>query len=525
MRSIANELNTLRNNKKLLKQAIIDKGQKLADGDRFDTYPIRIDNISIGNKIFKTIDEMNAWTKADIGDIAVVYDEDTLDFQGVYEYTDKGYVLTKNQFTTKPEYVLEGTFYGPNGIETGAMAEFKPSDIYDFLKLYDKLATSIKIDGNYTLRNSTYSRNLPPKLEITSNCTKCREMFYYNTVSELDLSNSDTSNVTDMYNMFADCKSLTNLDLTNFNTKSVTSMNGTFRNCTVLPNIDVSNWNTENVTDMQYMFSSCKQLTSIDVSNWNVQKVKDMKGMFNGCKQLTTIDVSNWDTQSITNISTMFAGCSCLENIDVSNWNTSNITKMPQAFSGCSSLTSLDLSNWDVGKVNSMYGLFTYCENLININGISNWNISNVTSLNELFNNCKKLKELDVSNWNTSNVTSMYYMFRECSLLKTLNLLSFNTERVTTMCDMFADCTSLENLDISNFNLGAVTNTSGMFRNCTKLTDNSLNCILSVLPTATSLSASNKTLNYLGLSSAQATTCTTLSNWEACVNAGWTTGY
>ena len=96
---------------------------------------------------------MNAWTKADIGDIAVVYDEDTKEFVGVYEYTRNGYVLTKNQFTAKPEYVLEGTFYGPNGIETGAMAEFKPSDVYDFLNVYSGLDTKLKIDGNYKLTN------------------------------------------------------------------------------------------------------------------------------------------------------------------------------------------------------------------------------------------------------------------------------------------------------------------------------------------------------------------------------------
>lgn len=34
-----------------------------------------------------------------------------------------------------------------------------------------------------------------------------------------------------------------------------------------------------------------------------------------------------------------------------------------------------------------------------------------------------------------------------------------------------------------------------------------------------------KILAYIGLSSAQATTCQTLSNWDAFVAAGWSTGY
>lgn len=37
--------------------------------------------------------------------------------------------------------------------------------------------------------------------------------------------------------------------------------------------------------------------------------------------------------------------------------------------------------------------------------------------------------------------------------------------------------------------------------------------------------ASNKTLKYIGLVQEQATTCTTLSNYQAFVNACWTTGY
>ena len=34
-----------------------------------------------------------------------------------------------------------------------------------------------------------------------------------------------------------------------------------------------------------------------------------------------------------------------------------------------------------------------------------------------------------------------------------------------------------------------------------------------------------KTLAYIGLTSAQATKCTTLSNYQAFLDAGWTTGY
>ena len=35
----------------------------------------------------------------------------------------------------------------------------------------------------------------------------------------------------------------------------------------------------------------------------------------------------------------------------------------------------------------------------------------------------------------------------------------------------------------------------------------------------------NKTLKFIGLTEAQATTCQSLSNYQAFLDAGWTTGY
>ena len=60
--------------------------------------------------------------------------------------------------------------------------------------------------------------------------------------------------------MFYGCSSLTNIDLSNFNTNNVTYMNGMFGECTSLTNINLSNFNTNNVTDMNGMFYGCKKL-------------------------------------------------------------------------------------------------------------------------------------------------------------------------------------------------------------------------------------------------------------------------
>ena len=67
--------------------------------------------------------------------------------------------------------------------------------------------------------------------------------------------------------MFYGCSSLINIDLSNFNTNNVTNMNRMFFGCSSLKNIDLSNFNTNNVTHMFGMFAGCSSLNNINLSN------------------------------------------------------------------------------------------------------------------------------------------------------------------------------------------------------------------------------------------------------------------
>ena len=68
---------------------------------------------------------------------------------------------------------------------------------------------------------------------------------------------------------FKDYSSLTNINLSNFNTQNVTNMSYMFNYCSSLTNIDLSNFNTQNATDMSHMFGDCSSLTNINLSNFN----------------------------------------------------------------------------------------------------------------------------------------------------------------------------------------------------------------------------------------------------------------
>ena len=121
-------------------------------------------------------------------------------------------------------------------------------------------------------------------LRVTNNVTTMDSMFYNcNNLTQLDVSNWDTSKVTTMYSMFGVCNKLTSLDVSNFDTSNITNMNSMFYGCSKLTSLDVSNWDTSKVTTMNYMFYGCKSLTSLDVSNFNNINVTDMQNMFQCC--------------------------------------------------------------------------------------------------------------------------------------------------------------------------------------------------------------------------------------------------
>ena len=65
--------------------------------------------------------------------------------------------------------------------------------------------------------------------------------------------------------------------------------------CCNLTSLDLSNLDTSQVTDMRGMFAACGSLTDLDVTNLDTSQVTDMSNMFQGCYNLTSLDVSNLD--------------------------------------------------------------------------------------------------------------------------------------------------------------------------------------------------------------------------------------
>ena len=127
----------------------------------------------------------------------------------------------------------------------------------------------------------------------------------------------------------------------------------------------IKNLNTKEVTDMADMFYECRDLSLLDVSDFNTEKVTDMSGMFYECISLKLLDVAKFNTANVKSMSNMFYRCNNLDLLDVSDFNTANVTNMQGMFYSCPALTTIYASDKFVtGQVTDGSNMFSNCINL-----------------------------------------------------------------------------------------------------------------------------------------------------------------
>ena len=260
--------------------------------------------------------------------------------------------------------------------------------------------------------------------------TSCYKMFYKcRNIKVLDLSNFDTSNVTNMRRMFSDCYFLRKLDLSNFDTSSVTNMGSMFRDCEKLSEVDVSHFDTSNVTIMGAMFYHCYSLIKLDLSNFDTSNVTSMWAMFHYCHSLIKLDLSNFDTSSVTSMGYMFCYCWSLKELDLSHFKMTQVKSIGSMFKDCRSLISLNLSGFDSGNLNLIRRM---SKDDIVIGG--------------MFDGCTSLSSLDLSNLSKFCVIPM---FQKCNNLENIvfkcleDILSYS---VGDLKIIFKDCSYLDKL-------------------------------------------------------------------------------
>ena len=123
-------------------------------------------------------------------------------------------------------------------------------------------------------------------------------MFYsLSNIVEIDFTGFDCSSVSRVKCLFEDCINLKKITF-NSNFGEINSLYRTFSNCNSLTSIDLSVFDTSQVSEMQYLFNNCNSLLYLNISNFITSEVYSMEYMFYSCTSLRSIIFpSNIDTQ------------------------------------------------------------------------------------------------------------------------------------------------------------------------------------------------------------------------------------
>ena len=203
------------------------------------------------------------------------------------------------------------------------------------------------------------TKNYPNEIHINGEKQEGEITYQYNFKQEINYVELIWyKNIKNASCMFHGGSGITEIDFSNFNTSEITNMYYMFRLCSSLTSINFANFDTSKVTEMSCFFASCSSLTSLDLSMFITSKVKQMHNMFNGCSSLTSLDLSNFDTSQTTCINSIFYGCSSLTSLNLSNFDFSNMHEIINFFNGCNNLEYINLANFDETGINVYSNMF-----------------------------------------------------------------------------------------------------------------------------------------------------------------------
>ena len=388
---------------------------------------------------------------------------------------DNNETMNLNDFQNKSVIsgILDVDF---NDIENGIILFNSDYDYdMDFYLEDKKVSLEKDFDNNWRLNYSFITTGKYAFWMVFNDIVTDMEGFFATgpNIYSLDFSLFDSTNLTNMRILFNKCKKLKEIKgFDKLNTSKVIDMEGLFQNCITLEYIDLSNFDTSNVTNMAFMFNHCNRLKEIKgLDRFITSKATTMEGMFQSCFKLEFIDVSSFDTSNVEIMNFMFVDCFKLKGIKgINKLNTKKVTNMTGMFENCLSLKYLNLENFDTSNVTNMSYMFNKCKKLKEIKGMNKFNTINLTTTYAMFQFCTEIEKIDLSGFDTSNVTNMSYMFNKCKKLKEIKgLNTFITKNVKDMARMFNECSELENLVLTSFETPNVTNFSSMFNKCNNL--------------------------------------------------------
>ena len=287
-------------------------------------YCIQVDNkgkitaMKIGNNNYYLFyDGSKDISKLDLNDV--------YDGKYVQNKCDANTTITKDGTDPKPEgkaCTYDGDINAGDAIQIGKYTYHYKQDYDVNLNLIDIASDTFNVE--LTDKESTDAVTEAPCSSINGKLvTSMAAMFLNSKTASIDLSDFDTSNITNMMGTFAISKATEIKGFNSFDTSKVTIMFGMFLNSQATT-LDLSSFNTSKVTNMSGMFARTNA-TSLDLSSFNTSKVTDMSMMFYGSKATEIKGLNKFDTSNVKYMGGMFANTK-VPILDLSSFNLSNLS-------------------------------------------------------------------------------------------------------------------------------------------------------------------------------------------------------
>ena len=192
---------------------------------------------------------------------------------------------------------------------------------------YDYETQKTEVSINTTSSNSKEEVVVPGEISYEGEkykVTKLGRVFSGNKIIEKV---TIPKTVTYLDNTFSGCSALSEV----INTNQIKYIEYAFYNCsnlTTIPQLDTSNG-----SNMGQMFYGCSYLTSLNLSSFDTSNVTTMEQMFGNCSRLTNLNISNFDFTNVRSYSGMFsnvpANCLIIVKDDTAKeWITSKFTTL-----------------------------------------------------------------------------------------------------------------------------------------------------------------------------------------------------
>ncbi|MBQ7482208.1 MAG: BspA family leucine-rich repeat surface protein, partial [Lachnospiraceae bacterium] len=368
-------------------------------------------------------------------------------------------------------------------------------------------AYDVVLNAAYSGINIPFAENMVIKngVQFPEDCTQIFSnrpyaVSYIKTIKIEGTAGSVGNNITNMQGMFENFDrnsvypTYEDIDVTALDTSNVTNMKNMFKgvHLTEDKSLDVSHFNTSKVTDMSHMFSEVRIPVgmTIDLKHLDVSRVTTFEGMFDSFSaeetrdflnkgyKPTDLDVSTLDTSSAVTMRDMFRN-SYIKEINLAAADFSNVTDMSGMFADDPVITKVAFpAGINTLAVKDMGLMFAACSSLVEIDNLDKFDTSNVIDMTEMFGRGYKYRPIEIRDGEENMTTQykanvgldemkLYETFDAGSdgpALKSLDLSNFNTSKVLSMAGMFdlPECTSLTLGD--NFKTEQVRDMRLMFR-------------------------------------------------------------